>query len=123
MSARPQVIYHMTPRSVWDAQEGNAAFVEDTLDSEGFIHCTAEAELLPVVANRFYRATVGEWVLLCVDTGRLSAEVRWEAADAHVFPHIYGPIDGNAVVDVLPFPRNAAGEFLPVRLAGRSPTL
>ena len=116
MSTHPQVIYHMTPHSVWVAQEAGATFVEDTLETEGFIHCTAEPELLPVVANRFYRDTPGDWVLLCVDTSRLAAELRWEAADNHFFPHVYGPIDRAAIVDVLPFPRTATGEFLAVRL-------
>ncbi len=107
-----RIVYHMTPAAEWQNQQGNATFVEQTLVDEGFIHCTAERELLPVVANRFYRASQGEWVLLVVDTTRLSAPLRWEPSDGHLFPHVYGPIDRAAIVDVLPFPRAADGEFL-----------
>lgn len=108
----PRIVYHMTPAAEWRAQQDNAEFVEPTLADEGFIHCTAERDLLPVVANRHYRATPGEWVLLAVDTMQLAAPLRWEPADGHLFPHVYGPINRAAIVDVLPFPRRADGKFL-----------
>jgi uncharacterized protein (DUF952 family) len=44
--------------------------------------------------------------------------ITWEAADQHIFPHIYGPLNLDAVVDVVQFPRDATGQFLmPTELA------
>ena len=102
----------MLPAAVWDAQPSYAPYCGDTLATEGFIHCTAEQELLVKVANNFYRAQDEPFVILGIDPARIAAEVRWEPADGHVFPHIYGPLNLDAVVDVIDFPREADGTFI-----------
>lgn len=107
------IIYHMLPAHVWQAHPPTEAYQADTLAVEGFAHCTKEPDRLLWVANRFYQAIEGDFVILCLETDRIEAEVRWEAADGHLFPHIYGPINLEAVIDVLPFPRNPTGAFLP----------
>jgi uncharacterized protein (DUF952 family) len=107
------IIYHMLPAQRWQAQPQAEPYMADTLATEGFVHCTREAERLVQVANRFYRSINGDFVILCLETEKLQSEVRWERADGHLFPHIYGPIQAVAVVDVLAFPRNPNGDFLP----------
>ena len=110
------MIYHMTPASAWQAVAGTATYVADSLATEGFIHCTGEPERLVVVANRFYRTIPGDFVILCIEPTKLQAELRWEAADGQLFPHLYGGLNCTAVSSVVPFPRDAAGNFLPVQL-------
>jgi len=115
MSAPPGVgtpiVYHMAPRARWAAQPSHQPYAGDTLATEGFIHCTAEPTRLLHVANSFYREETGAWVILLVDTSQVTAPVRWEQADGHLFPHVYGPIELAAVVQVLDFPRTAAGAY------------
>ncbi len=110
------VIYHMATLTDWEGTPPDANFVAATLVSEGFIHCTAEPERLLQVANRFYRSTPGEWVILVVATAQLTAPLRWEAADGQLFPHVYGPIDRVAIANVVPFPRNGDEFVLPLPL-------
>ena len=107
------IIFHMLPAAVWQAQPADDPYRADTLVTEGFIHCTGEPERLVMVGNAFYRQIPGPFLILCVETERLTATVRWEAADGHRFPHVYGPIDRAAIVDVIAFPRNPNGDFLP----------
>ena len=107
------IIYHMLPALTWQAQPKTAPYLADSLATEGFVHCTREAERLVEVANHFYRDVEGAFVILCLETERLQAEVRWEVADGHLFPHLYGPIDPAAVVGVIAFPRHLNGSFLP----------
>ena len=114
--AASAVIYHMTPRADWEAASPERAFGAATLATEGFVHCTAEPERLLEVANRFYRSTPGEWVILTVATAQLTAPLRWEEADGHLFPHIYGPIDREAIVAITPFPRRGDEFVLPSAL-------
>jgi uncharacterized protein (DUF952 family) len=67
------------------------------------------------VANRYYRATAGEYVLLVIDPARLTAPLKWEASGddlAALFPHIYGPIDHRAILEVRAVQRATDGEFL-----------
>lgn len=107
------IIYHMLPAARWAAQPQGRPYVGDSLAGEGFIHCTAEPERLVAVANAFYRTVPGPHVILCIRAQAVTAEVRWEPADGHRFPHIYGPLNLDAVVGVLEFPRADDGTFLP----------
>lgn len=51
-------------------------------------------------------------VLLAVDTEKLTSEVRYEQLGMdEPFPHIYGVINMDAVVEVLEFPPNSDGFF------------
>jgi len=111
MPDEAQPIYHMLPRSTWEAQPPDQPYQGDTLTSEGFIHCTGDSDLLVMVANRFYRDQAGEFVVLHIDPERVIAEIKWEAADGALFPHIYGPLNLDAVTDVTPFPRDDQGKF------------
>jgi uncharacterized protein (DUF952 family) len=106
------MVYHMLPKTIWQMQIGQSHYQSVTLEQEGFIHCTAEPALLLHVANRFYRAEPGEWLILCIDEKRVAADVRWESADGALFPHIYGLLNLDAVVDCIGFPRSDAGEFM-----------
>ena len=107
------MIYHMAPALVWQRQAPDQAYRGDTLASEGFIHCTGEPERLVHVANRFYRTMPEDFVILCIEPSQVQAEIKWERADGHDFPHIYGPLNLDAVIRVVKFPRDVTGQFLP----------
>jgi uncharacterized protein (DUF952 family) len=102
----------MLSATTWQTQPQDQLYIHPSLASEGFIHCTAEPALLMWVANHFFKSEPGAFVLLCIDEAVVSAEVKWEAVGDQIFPHIYGPLNLNAVVRVLDFPRRADGEFV-----------
>ena len=82
----------------------------DSLDTEGFIHCSTPAQVVKT-ANRFYRGRQ-DLILLVIDPNRVTPEIRAEAADADVFPHIYGPLNLDAVVRTRDFvPTSQDGSF------------
>ena len=111
LEARPSIVYHMLPAAVWAAVPADEPYRAATLESEGFVHCTAEGPILQAVANRFYRSEPGDWLILAVDLRQVTAPVRWEEADGRLFPHIYGPIARAAVVQVIPFGRSEDGSY------------
>jgi uncharacterized protein (DUF952 family) len=109
-------IYHITSRKAWIDATRNGAYTAPSLESEGFIHCSAAAQVLPV-ARDFFAGQTG-LVLLVIDSRRLESEVKWESAsppegvaEGVPFPHIYGPIALEAVVKVLDFEPDRRGEF------------
>ena len=104
-------IYHMTPRALWEEQAASPAFAPPSLVEEGFIHCTAEPDRLLLVANRFYRDLSAAFIIVRVAPERLTAALRWEWADGHLFPHIYGPLNKDAVEQIIESPRLTDGEF------------
>jgi glutathione S-transferase len=109
------VIYHLTSRSDWaqarEAGDYRVSTLGRTLREEGFIHCSRAGQVAGV-ANRFYRGQA-ELVLLTIDEQRVGPEVRHEAVpgSAEPFPHIYGPLNLDAVVEAVPFEPGPDGTF------------
>jgi uncharacterized protein (DUF952 family) len=112
------MIFHITARTEWEAAVRAGRYRAPSLASEGFIHCSAAGQVCGV-ANSFYPGQLG-LVLLVIDPARLEAEVRWEPpaglppAGGHpgrLFPHVYGPLNLEAVSAVLDFPPQPDGTF------------
>ena len=113
-------IFHITSREAWNAAQEQGQYTAPSLTSEGFIHCSTRAQVLPV-AEKFYRGQTG-LVILVIDSARLSSGLNWEAPfdgapplgvpASEAFPHVYGPIDLDAVVQVLDLAPSAGGKFI-----------
>jgi uncharacterized protein (DUF952 family) len=108
-------IYHVATPADWaEAQqtgEYRTSTRGKTLDEVGFIHASTEGQVAPV-ANAIFHGD-NSLVVLVIDPDRLRSEVRYEQVpgwDAP-FPHIYGPLNADAVVETLPLVRSAEGQF------------
>jgi uncharacterized protein (DUF952 family) len=74
-------------------------YVARSLETEGFIHCSFEDQLDGVIGR--YYADVDEVVVLTIETERLMSRVVNEPSTANeIYPHVYGPINRDAIVDV-----------------------
>jgi glutathione S-transferase len=105
-------LYHLALAGEWAAAvERGGPYDRSTLgaslDEVGFIHCSFAAQVAPT-RRRFY-ADRDDVVLLRIDPDRLVDEVKVE--DLHdtgeAFPHLYGPLPLDAVVEVEPLPQRA----------------
>ena len=99
------MIFHLAESGHWAAAQASGSYAQSTrgctLAEEGFIHASS-AEQWPVVRSRFYADYPGDLVLLTIDPDLLHAELRLEVGDivtGESFPHIYGPLDVDAVVE------------------------
>jgi uncharacterized protein (DUF952 family) len=89
-------ILHICPHAEWLAALASGVYRAPSLETEGFVHCSRPEQVLPV-ANRFYQETP-DLVLLWIEVELLQSEVRWEAAEGgELFPHVYGPVELDAV--------------------------
>lgn len=113
------MILHITSRKEWLAAQQTGEYRAPSLESEGFIHCSTERQVI-AVANAFHRGRK-DLVLLVVDETRLEPEVRWEApagspaegiSPSDLFPHVYGAINVEAVASVLDLEPDSAGTFV-----------
>lgn len=99
-------LYHLALAPEWAAALVTGTYERSTIDrslaEEGFIHCSF-AEQVQATADRYYRGR-DDVVLLTIDAARLDAEVRVEEAPGtgRSFPHVYGPVPVEAVVDARP---------------------
>jgi uncharacterized protein (DUF952 family) len=77
----------------------------------GFVHCAFE-EQVAGVANAFFRG-VAKLVVLRIAIDRLNVEVRYEDLQGGEgpFPHVYGPLNLDAVVATMPLRAGTDGTF------------
>ena len=112
----PQLILHITQRSQWEQARREGIYRNDTLDTEGFIHCSTPTQIVKV-ANKFFSARQ-ELIILCIDARRVLVEIKYEESEpGEQYPHIYGSLNIDAVVKVIEFAPSANGKFeLPPQL-------
>jgi uncharacterized protein (DUF952 family) len=107
------VTYHLVPESVWNSQRQGAAYLPEAFLDDGFIHCTNGLERLLTVANLFYQRDRRPFAVLVLDVSRITSDVRYDDPDQH-FPHIYGPLNADAVVGRTTIERSPDGTFLSI---------
>eukprot|EP00240_Pyramimonas_obovata_P005385 CAMPEP_0118927298 /NCGR_PEP_ID=MMETSP1169-20130426/4799_1 /TAXON_ID=36882 /ORGANISM="Pyramimonas obovata, Strain CCMP722" /LENGTH=412 /DNA_ID=CAMNT_0006869039 /DNA_START=96 /DNA_END=1330 /DNA_ORIENTATION=- len=112
-------LYHLVPKTTWIKSK---LFGEDyfppTYKQDGFIHLTEDPKMLLEVANQFYTDVPGDFLVLCIDSTKLTSGVKFEAAadvgdkktggalTGQTFPHLYGAIDHLSVIKELPVTRD-----------------
>jgi uncharacterized protein (DUF952 family) len=96
------VIYHITTKTSWKAAKEKGVYEAASLQTEGFIHC-CELHQVRGVLSRYYAGQTG-LLALAIDTAFLQCEVKYEPSPMvqELFPHIYGNIPVNAIVEEIP---------------------
>jgi uncharacterized protein (DUF952 family) len=105
------IIYHITTAEAWNQGRANQLYTSPSLASEGFIHCSTPTQIV-ATANRYYVGQHG-LLLLAIATERVQAEIRTEnlIGGSELFPHIYGPLNPDAVTSTYAFEPEADGHF------------
>ena len=114
-------ICHITTRAAWEAAQGGTEFRTPEFEEHGFVHCSTPEQVL-LVLNAFFRGRM-DLVLLIINPAKLKAPVRWELPDESagrlpgftkdaVFPHVYGPINLDAVVRIVELEPTSTGSFI-----------
>lgn len=110
-----EAIYHITTRDRWQSALQTGEYRADSLENEGFIHCSLRRQVLPV-ANFLYSCQ-RDLILLEIDPRRVAVEIRWEG-EPERFPHIYGPLGTHAVKRAADILQLQNGQFaFPTELA------
>ena len=113
------MILHLLSREAWAEAQASGQLVALSVATEGFAHCSTEHQMVDV-ANKYYRGT-HNMVLLNIDSMKLTSQLKFEPP-AHIdgspslpheplFPHIFGPINLDAVSEVIDFPCDEHGAF------------
>jgi uncharacterized protein (DUF952 family) len=95
------IIYHVTTAAEWKAAQEKGFYESASLKAEGFIHCSGEHQVAGVL-DRYFSGQ-SDLVKLVIDTSRLTSRYiqEWSPSVSDTFPHIYGPVNREAVVDVI----------------------
>ncbi len=97
------MIFHITQQTAWETAKEKGRYEAPSLQSEGFIHTCRENQLA-AVQERYYKGQKN-LVLLHIDEDKLASPLKMELAPSvnEVFPHIYGPVNLDSVVQVISF--------------------
>ncbi len=95
------IIYHVTTASEWNAAKEKGFYETPSLQTEGFIHCSEEHQVAAVL-ERYFAGQTG-LAKLVIDTDKLTSRYvqEWSPSTQDTFPHIYGPVNPDAVIDVV----------------------
>jgi uncharacterized protein (DUF952 family) len=95
------IIYHVTTTAEWKAAQAKGYYETPSLASEGFIHCSQENQVNSLM-ERYFKGKTG-LVKLVIDTDRLESKYvfDWSPSTADTFPHVYGRINLDAVIEAI----------------------
>jgi uncharacterized protein (DUF952 family) len=106
------IIYHIAKKTDWVNAQFLRLYVVESLDSVGFIHCSTKTQILGT-ANSFFRGQQ-DLVLLCIEVSRVKAPIKYEQpeGDTRFFPHIFGPLNIDAVIRTFDLIPRQDGSFI-----------
>jgi len=92
-------IFHITERSTWQEAKHDTLYEGGTLSIDGFIHCCLFEQIEDVLLTWFKGKH--DLVILEIDPEILLSPVKYENLEGglEMFPHVYGPINLDAVID------------------------
>jgi uncharacterized protein (DUF952 family) len=95
------IIYHVTTAAEWKSAREKGSYEAASLKTEGFIHCSEQHQVAGVL-ERYFKNKTG-LVKLVIDTSKLTSRYvqEWSPSLRDTFPHIYGPVNSDAVIDII----------------------
>lgn len=106
------VVYKVSPRLAWEQAARSRQFEgSDNDHRDGFIHLSSAAQVPGTLVKHF--AGQPDLLLVAIDAEALGAALRWEpSASGTLYPHLYGPLPIDAVLEVTALPITARGRHV-----------
>lgn len=112
MTLSVERVFHICSRTAAQRGIADSRLLPASLASDGFVHLSQSHQIAAVMAA-FFKG-VPDLVVLELDPARLTAPLRYEAPatlaptsdpgaapQADLFPHLYGPLNADAIVRIL----------------------
>ena len=103
------MIYHIATQEEWDLQIDAAVYAPFAYNQERFIHCS-DLHQLESVANRYFPGR-DDLVILELMPTKLEPQTRYEQSGTEKYPHVYGPLNKDAINREISVQCNADGRF------------
>ena len=98
------VLYKIMSKQEWETAQAQGIYEGSEADrKDGFIHLSAPHQIRTTAEKHFSGKT--DLVLVSVTQESLGPSLKWEASrGGDLFPHIYGPLQLDAISDAVPLP-------------------
>jgi len=106
-----KIIVHITQKTEWERALFAGTYQAPSLEKQGFIHCSLPSQVVGVANSNFRYEQ--DLVLLEIDTSILASPLKFEDLynEGAEYPHLYGPLNIEAVKKVVSFAPNTEGYF------------
>ena len=96
-------IFHISSKADWELAKINGFYVAPALKEEGFIHCCQENQVEDILSK--YYTDRKDILCLRIETDKLTSQYifEWSPSLEQTFPHVYGPINIDAVESVIEY--------------------
>jgi len=111
MENKTKIIVHACTNEDWLKAKENGIYKTESLESQGFIHFSGP-NTIQFVANSHWMGRK-DIILLIVDSEKVNPEIKYEIdpGSGRFYPHIYGPLNLDAVIKVIDYLPNEDGFF------------
>lgn len=108
---RDDLLFHITTKDDWKQFNNSGRYEPESLESDGFIHCST-GDQVEATANRIFEDE-DEILLLVIDATTLHEDIKYEedADTGEKFPHLYSPLNTNAIIDKITIKAEDDGKF------------
>ncbi len=108
---REDLLFHLTTKENWNQYKQSGNYEPESLEDQGFIHCSSGNQV-ENTANRIFSGE-DQILLLVIDASMIREDVKYEEDEevGEKFPHIYGPISVNAIIDKIEIQAEDDGQF------------
>lgn len=111
------IIHHIAKQSDWEKEFPDGSYQPPSLAADGFIHCSKVDQTVGT-ADLYYKGQT-DLLILCIDESKTIGQVKYEGPtegpagnrEDQLFPHLYGSLNRDAVIDAVPFPCESDGSF------------
>ncbi len=110
-------LFHILSREEWALASTAGRHAPPSLAAEGFVHLSTRPQLLRT-AERHFKGR-DDLLVLSVLEDRLASPLRYEEAHGEPFPHLYGPLELQAVEAVAPLRRDGDRFVFPIEWTSR----
>jgi uncharacterized protein (DUF952 family) len=106
-----EYVYHITTRSLWEAQQNKRVYLPPTYGLDGFIHLSTLSQVRET-AYKFFRGQK-DLVVLEIDPSFYPDKLIFEApgGGSELFPHLYAPLEVDTVHQLYELPLKVSSEF------------
>jgi uncharacterized protein (DUF952 family) len=108
---RDDLIFHITTNEEFNTFKKNGNYEPESLDEKGFIHCSSGHQVEDIANEKF--SGHEKILLLVIDVTALNSKIKYEkdSESGKKYPHIYGPLDTNAIIDKIEVLPEDDGQF------------
>lgn len=109
---KEKIILHCMRKSLWEKRKNRDSWGQKDIDQFGFVHCSTIENISRVTPN--WKDINDDLVTLCIDTEKLKPKLLYEDLDdiGIKYPHIYGLVNNDAVIKVLPYNKDEQGNWI-----------